>query len=91
MELVDRRWDLQAGLEDSLLPLEPNVLGPTNEAAEIALWLDVLTDLEVARTSGEERVLDSLDLGLLDGQGSGRDLLSFLLSLQEKKITFGSI
>ncbi len=82
VELVDRRRDFQAGLKNSLLPLEPDVLGPPDETAEIALGLDVLADLKVAGTRLEQGVLHPLDLGLLHSQGSGRDLLSLLLALE---------
>ena len=85
VELVDRRGDLQTGLEDGLLPLEADVLGPLDEAAQITLGLDVLADPEVAGALLEEGVDDPLGLGLLDGEGGGRHLLSLLLSLRDEK------
>lgn len=57
LELGDRRGDLQAEVEDLLLALETDVLGPLDHAREVALGLDVLADTEVARTLLKERVL----------------------------------
>lgn len=85
VELVDRGRDLEPGLQDGLLPLETDVLGPLDEAGQVALGLDVLTDAEVARALLEQRVSHPLDLGLLHGQGRGRHLLPLLLSLEGKK------
>jgi len=81
LELVDCRRDLQAGLENGLLALETDVLGPFHEAAQIALGLDILTDTEVTGALLEEGVGHSLDLGLLDGQRGCCHLLSLLLTL----------
>ena len=41
-ELGDRRWDFQALMEDDLLTLEANVLGPLDEASQVLLGLDIL-------------------------------------------------
>ena len=41
-ELGDRRWDFQALVEDDLLTLEANVLGPLDEASQVLLRLDIL-------------------------------------------------
>ena len=82
VKLVDRWWDLQPGLEDGLLTLESDVLGPFDEAAEIALGLDILADAEVAGALLKEGVDHSLDLGFLDGQRGCCHLLSLLLTLQ---------
>ena len=85
MELVNCWGDLQTGLEDSLLTLKPDVLGPFDETAQISLGLDVSTDAEVACAFFKERVDHSLGLWLLGGQRGGCHLLSFLaLSLNEK-------
>ncbi len=87
MELVDRRRNFQASLKDCLLPLEPDVLGPSHEAAQVTLWLNVLTNLEVAGTRLKQGILDPLHLGLLDGQGGGRDLLSLLFTLESYRLS----
>lgn len=41
-ELGDRRRDFQALVEDDLLTLEANVLGPLDEASQVLLRLDIL-------------------------------------------------
>jgi hypothetical protein len=41
-ELVDSRGDLETLLQDSLLALETDVLGPLDEAGQVTLGLDVL-------------------------------------------------
>ncbi len=46
-ELVDGRWDLEAHLEDGLLALQADVLGPLDEARKVALGLDGLADTKV--------------------------------------------
>ena len=86
MELVDRGRDLEPGLEDGLLALQADVLGPLDEAAEVALRLDVLTDAEVPRAALEQRVHHLLHLGLLHGK-RGRGHLLPLLGL-EKNINY---
>ena len=43
LELGDGRRNLQAHVEDLLLALKPNVGGPSNHAAHVALRLDILT------------------------------------------------
>ena len=42
-ELGDRGRDFQALVEDDLLTLQANVLGPLDEASQILLRLDILT------------------------------------------------
>ena len=54
-------------MKDGLLPLQDDVLGPSDEAGQIALGLDILTDAEILGPLLEERV-DGL---LLDLQDSG--------------------
>ena len=81
LELVDRGRDLQTGLQNGLLTLKADVFGPFDETAQVALGLDVLADAEVTGTLLEEGVGHSLHLGLLGGQGSGRDFLALILSL----------
>jgi len=62
-ELGDGGWDLQPLVEDDLLPLKPDVLGPPDEAGEVLLDWDVTADSEALALLLEERVLRSL-LGL---------------------------
>jgi hypothetical protein len=57
LELSDGRWDLEAEVQDLLLALKTNILWPSHHAGEVALWLDVLTDTEVAGALLDERVL----------------------------------
>lgn len=57
LELGERRGNLQAHVEDLLLALKTDILGPLNHAAEVSLRLDVLADAIVAGTLLEERVL----------------------------------
>jgi hypothetical protein len=61
LELGNRRWDLQAHVEDLLLALKTDVCGPSDHAADIALGLDVLADTEVLGALLDERVLASLE------------------------------
>lgn len=42
-ELVDGRRDLEALLQDGALTLQTDVLGPLNEAGQIAFVLNILT------------------------------------------------
>ena len=79
MKLVDCWRDLEPGLQHSLHPLEPDVLGPLDEAAEVPLRLDVLADSEVPGALLEEWVDHFLHLWLLDGQGGRGHLLSLLV------------
>jgi len=57
VELSDRWWDLETHRQDLALALETNILGPLYGAGEVASWLDVLADTEVAGASLDERVL----------------------------------
>jgi len=79
VELVNCWGDLKTGLEDSLLALKPDVLGPLDETAQIPLGLDILTDTEVAGSLLEEGVHNPLGIGLLDGQRGGCHLLALLV------------
>jgi hypothetical protein len=79
VKLVDWWRDLKAGLKDSLLPLQPDVLGPLDETAKVPLGLDVLADAEVAGALLEQRVDDPLGLGLFNSQGGCRNLLALLI------------
>merc|ERR1719266_134246 len=77
-ELVHRRGDLEPGLEDHLLPLETDVLGPLHEPGEVPGRLDVRTDAEVPGALLEQGVHHALGLGALDGEGRRGHLLSLL-------------
>jgi len=79
-ELVDGRRDLKALLEDGLLPLQDDVLGPSDEAGQISLGLDVLPDAEILGPLLEERVDRLLLDFLLNDDGRRRHLLAALLS-----------
>lgn len=57
LELGDRRRDLQAKVEDLLLALKTDILGPLDHAREVSLGLDVLTDAVVAWALLDQRVL----------------------------------
>ena len=57
LELGQRRGDLQAHVQNLLLALKTDILGPLDEAGQVALGLDVLADTEVAGTLLDERVL----------------------------------
>jgi hypothetical protein len=57
LELGDRRWDLQAHVEDLLLALETDILGPLHHTGEVARGLDILTDAIVTAALLNERVL----------------------------------
>jgi hypothetical protein len=57
LELGDRRWDLQSEVEDLLLALETDILGPLHHAGKVSSGLDVLTDAIVAGLLLNERVL----------------------------------
>jgi len=79
-ELVDGRRDLETLVKDGLLPLQHDVLGPSDEAGQIALGLDILTDAEILGPLLEERV-DGLLLDLLlDDDRRRSHLLAALLS-----------
>ena len=56
-ELRYCRGNLKTEIQDLLLPLKTDVLGPFDEAGEVTTGLDILTDAEVARTLLKERVL----------------------------------
>lgn len=95
-ELVNGRGNLQALVEDLLLALKTDVVGPLDEAGDIALGLDVLANTKVLGTLLNERVLRSLGgLLSLERVGCRCDLLASRLlgrCLQEtdssKRINF---
>merc|ERR1719193_1538499 len=78
VELVHRWGHLKTGLEDNLLPLETDVLGPLNEPGEVPWWLDISSDAEVPGPLLEERVNHALGFGPLHGQGRRCHLLPLL-------------
>ena len=84
VELIQCWRNLQPSLQNSLLSLQANILGPFDESAQIPLRLNVLSNLKATRSGNEEGVLNSLNFGFLNSQGSGCDLLSLLLGLTEK-------
>jgi len=55
-ELVDGWWDLQSLHEDSLLTLELDVSGPSDETGQVTTMLDVIADSEVAWSTLEQWV-----------------------------------
>lgn len=62
LELSDRRGNLEAEVQDLLLALQADVLGPLDETAEVALRLDVLANTEVAGALLDERVLLTVNI-----------------------------
>lgn len=60
LELSNGRGDLQAEVQNLLLALKADILGPLDEAGEVALGLDVLANTEVAGAALDERVLSGL-------------------------------
>lgn len=89
LELGESRGDLKAGLEDLLLSLEADILGPLHHAGDVALGLNILTDTEVSGSLLKKRVLGSLlsSFGLRE-RGRG-DLSARLgrLSLRKEDIS----
>ena len=79
VELVDGGGDPEPGLQHHLLPLEADVLGPSDEAAQVPGWLDVLADTKVPGALLKEGVDCALDHRLGDCQRGGSNLLSSLL------------
>merc|ERR1712025_504703 len=75
-ELVDHWRHLESLLEDGLLSLEADVLGPSDESRQVTFRLDVLANSEVLWSLFEERVLLLDFLLLLDQGGSGGDASS---------------
>jgi len=61
-ELVKRRGNLEAHVENLALALEANILRPLHHAGEVSLGLDVGTNTEVARAALDERVLHDVSM-----------------------------
>jgi len=76
-ELRDGGGNLEALVEDDLLPLQADVFGPLDEAGQVTDGLDVLADAEVFGGGLEEGVLLGLG-GLAGTEGRGSGLLSGL-------------
>jgi len=71
-ELGNGGGHLEALVKDDLLALKANIFGPLDEAGQVSLVLNVLTDTEVLGVRLEERVLLDLARGLrAEGGGSG--------------------
>lgn len=62
LELRDGGGDLEAHVQDLLLALKTDILGPLDEAGKVTLGLDVLADTEVTGALLDERVLIPLAL-----------------------------
>jgi hypothetical protein len=62
LELGDGWWNLQAKVQDLLLALKADILGPLHHAREVTGWLDILADTEVAASLLEEGVLQTVSL-----------------------------
>lgn len=75
LKLCDRRRHLEAHVEDLLLALEADILGPLHHAGDIALGLDVLADTKVAGTLLDERVLLSCMVSNQTERSSGRKII----------------
>lgn len=59
-ELVERRGNLEALLEDAALALDAHDLGPLHEPVEVLLGRQRATDAELLRPLLEQRVRDLL-------------------------------
>lgn len=57
LELGDRRWDLETEVQDLLLALKTDILGPLHHTGEVSSWLDVLTDAIVTGALLDEGIL----------------------------------
>lgn len=88
-ELSDSRRDLETHVQDLLLALKADILRPLDEAGQVALGLDILTDTEIAGAGLDERVLGLLvgtSLALWEGSGSNF-LTLWRLSLRKEEIS----
>jgi len=65
LELGDRRGNLETEVQDLLLTLQTDVLGPLDEAGQVALRLNVLADTEIAGALLDERVLLMVSIFML--------------------------
>ena len=85
MELGNRGGDLESLVEDTLLALNADVLGPLHEPGEVSLWLDVTSQSEVAGVLLKERVLGVAGTSSLAALDHNLSLNSFL-DLQESRL-----
>ena len=76
LELVNSGGNLQSLEEDSLLPLDPDVFGPSHESREVSLGLDGASDSEVAGVLLEKGTHALAAAGFSSG-GAHNDLLAF--------------
>ena len=74
-ELGDGGWHFESSEENSLLPLEQNVLWPSEKPCHVSLWLDVVPDSEVLWSGFEKRV----SLGVFLGGSFGGFFLDLFL------------
>jgi len=97
-ELGDCWGDLEALVENDLLPLKTDVFGPLDETSKVGLGADVLANTEVLGASLEERVLGDLarltarergGCGLLTGLGFGRLVIETTRGQREKRTATG--
>lgn len=89
-ELGNAWGDLESLHEDSLLSLDSDVLGPSDESGEVSLGLDVSTDSEVSGALLEEGVLLGGTTSVSGGDDSLLCLL-FLDLLSKKKVNIGGV
>ena len=78
-ELVDGWWDLESLHKDALLSLNADVLGPLDEAGQVARGLDVTTDTEVLGGLLEERALRVDSLRVADNDLSLSSFLNLII------------
>lgn len=57
MELRNGRGNLESLVQNTLLSLNADVLGPLHEPGQVSLWLDVTAQSEVAWVLLEQRAL----------------------------------
>ena len=57
LKLGNRRWNFQAEVEDLLLALKADILGPLHHTGEVSSRLDILTDAIVTAALLDEGVL----------------------------------
>ena len=69
LELGNRRWDLEAEVQDLLLALQTDIFWPFYHAGEVSSRLDVLTDAIVTGALLDERVLSIISNDKIDSQG----------------------
>ena len=80
-ELMNWWWNFQASLQDGLLALNANVLGPTHKTRQITLGLNILSNAKVLGSLLEELIDNLLDNLLLNSQWCGCNLLGHGLLL----------